>query len=265
MKDEHIINDYQNGKSLRQIAKEYHVSRNRISKILKENNIEIRYSNLTSKRYFCNENFFEKIDNEEKAYWLGFIYADGFITTKRKHGSQSLGITLSIKDIDHLEKFKKSINSTHKINTYLYHGFEKEGYPATKCSRILIPSQKIVNDLKKHGVVENKTKILIFPKIKNDLLNHFLRGYLDGDGSLFEDSRGTYGLSFNGTKEFLEGINTFLQTNQKISRDKTIYSIRYSGNLKVLKVCNVIYKDATIYMDRKYNKYVKLLNKYTEK
>ena len=139
-----IINDYKNGLSLRKIQAKYHVNRNNISKILKENNIQIRTQVITSKKYFADETFFDVINTEEKAYWLGFIYADGYITTKRNNGNQSLGITLSKSDKEHLEKFKRSIKSNHPINTYLYHGFEKEGYPATECSRILIPSAPIL-------------------------------------------------------------------------------------------------------------------------
>ena len=232
--EEKIINDYINGKSLRQIAKEYHVNRNRISKLLKEKNVKIRTQKETSRKYTFNENYFESIDTEDKAYWLGFIYADGFITNKRKNGSQSLGITLSLRDISHLRKFKNSISATNPINTYYYYGFISEGYPATQCSRILLPSQKLVDDIKKHGVIEHKTKIITFPKNLNDnLIPHFVRGYMDGDGSIFVDSRSTYHLSFCGTKEFLQSLNEFFNETNKISFEKEIYSLHFSGNIKV--------------------------------
>ena len=88
------------------LSKEYHVGRDTLSNFLKSENITIRKSNITSRKYSCDENYFECIDNEEKAYWLGFIYADGYITSKRAHGSQNFGVSLAIKDKKTFRKIK---------------------------------------------------------------------------------------------------------------------------------------------------------------
>ena len=107
--NEEIIKLYQNGESMREIAKLTHHSRNTISKILKENNIHVRYQNETSKIYTCNESYFKEINSPDKAYWLGFLMADGFIESKRKNGNQKFGVTLQIKDEKHLYKFKEAL------------------------------------------------------------------------------------------------------------------------------------------------------------
>ena len=106
---QYIITEYNNGKSLRKLEKELHVSRRILSTMLQKEKVTIRNNTINSRKYFHNENYFEKIDTEEKAYWLGFIYADGYIESKRKNSSQKFGITLNAKDINHLEKFKISI------------------------------------------------------------------------------------------------------------------------------------------------------------
>ena len=81
--------------------------------------------------YTLNENFFETIDTEDKAYWLGFIYADGYIT-KSKTGQHNLGIKLSIKDLAHLQKFALDIKTNKPIGIYkeqtqyVVHWFRKD-------------------------------------------------------------------------------------------------------------------------------------------
>nr|DAG90196.1 MAG TPA: endonuclease [Crassvirales sp.] len=72
-------------------------------------NIEI--INTGSKSEF-NRDFFSVIDTEEKAYWLGFLYADGFISAS----GNTVGLSISLKDIDHLKKYNNALNYTKGLN-----------------------------------------------------------------------------------------------------------------------------------------------------
>ena len=98
-----------------------------------------------NKKYTLNENTFKQIDTGEKAYWLGFILADGLIDNSVAH---KLVINLQLSDIDHLYKFRDFLNADVPVKSY----------PHYKSSRatIRICRKKIVNDLKKFGVVPNK-------------------------------------------------------------------------------------------------------------
>lgn len=148
-----IIEAYINNMSLREIEKKFHVTRATVSKFLEEKQIKTTKGNHYRK-YFHQEDFFEKIDNEEKAYWLGFMFADGYISEKRQgYGQDLFGITLKIDDENHLIKFKKSISSTNPIN----YDYSKTNAPQCK---ILMTSQKTVNDLIRHGCVKHKSLIL---------------------------------------------------------------------------------------------------------
>ena len=84
-----------------------------------------------------NDDYFSEIDIEEKAYWLGFIYADGYVT-----GSK-LGIAIANLDRMHLEKFKKCIGADYKIKSYVSNSV----YGSCKYCRILINSEKLVKDI----------------------------------------------------------------------------------------------------------------------
>ena len=96
------INMYNSGNTCQQIGDKYNVSRQKISEILKENNIEVKRKDLI----YIDETLFDSIDNEEKAYWLGFMYADGYISSK----NNQIGLQLAIKDIEHLQKFNNFLN-----------------------------------------------------------------------------------------------------------------------------------------------------------
>lgn len=257
MNDVFIIKKYIDGYSIRKIAEEFNLNRRYISKLLKKNNIKIRNNKENSRKYFVDENFFEIIDSEEKAYWLGFIYADGFIESKRKNASQKFGITISSIDEEHLIKLNKTLNSTYEITKIKGSGFNEKG----EFSRLLITSQKMVDDLKLKGVVENKSKILSYPDFLNkNLQKHFIRGYLDGDGSIYYCSQAkNFEISFTGTESILLGINNFFNRKNKISKNKNkdIYSLHYGGKNNVFNILDILYKDAGIFLDRKHALYLK--------
>lgn len=263
-----IINDYLSGKTLRQMEKESTHCKAYLSKVLRKSGISIRDNTLNSRKYTHNENFFEQIDNEIKAYWLGFIYADGFIESKRDSNSQKLGITLSAIDESHLYKFKTHIEATNPIKTYIGSGYNSNG----RFTKILLTSQKTVVDLKKLGVIENKTKNLSFPNeliVPNNLIRHFIRGYFDGDGTIYcsQDKKYdhfSYQLSFTGTKEIIDGIRKFFNKRVVIKTRHNAFYMNIGGNHQVKDVLSILYADSSVYLERKYNKYLDLC-KYIER
>lgn len=280
-----IINDehiefikikYSEGLSQKKIADLMGVSDRTIMELMKKYEIKARSDREQALRYRCNESFFKNIDSEEKAYWLGFMYADGFIQNKRKHSNYKVGITLSVIDKGHLIKFKENISSNHKISTY-----EQNNGFGGDYSRILISSNEMAEDLINKGCVLNKTDKIVFPNeniVPKELIRHFIRGYIDGDGSVgysyLKNSKNGKRDKFEGkigivgTKEMLEGIlKEFNVEHLKLDqrhkdRDNNNYQINIGGNKKVINLLNWMYKDSTIYLERKYEKYLEIVNKY---
>ena len=109
--DNLVIEKYNELKNLKKVAESFGVSLRPIKRILKKNNLE-----LTNRRYNVNHKYFEVIDTEEKAYWLGFLYADGCVI-KTKTGS-SLLLKLSVKDEEHLNLFKTNIFNSSSLSNY---------------------------------------------------------------------------------------------------------------------------------------------------
>lgn len=235
--DNKIIELYKN-KTIKEISNQIKRSPTYISNVLKKYNID------TSIRInFVNEEYFENINTENKAYWLGFLYADGNVSKEQ----YSIKLALGIKDITHLIKYKNDLNISNEIkilngtnNNYL-------------CS-LSINSIKMCKDLIKIGCVSRKSMIIKFPELDTKLLRHFIRGYFDGDGCI---SIKKYALSLNftsGNHLFLEKISEYL-INRKVHRRKNFSTLDYNSFEHIQEIYNYLYSNSNIYLDRKKDKF----------
>lgn len=254
-----IIQEYLNTpeeqRSLTKLGEAYGVRRQSISKWLKNRGIEvINYQN----RSRLNEHIFDSIDTEEKAYWLGFIYADGNIS----HTGNRLEVRLSIKDLNHLEKFRKFLNLTTEIRTGVCNG---NGF-----CHLSVRNKHIWHTLDDLGCHPRKSLILTFPKLSifsdKSLIRHFIRGYVDGDGCLclFYNQKHTSirtELNLVGTESFLKTVNKicnnkgYIQNKSCTNWENRAYSLTFS-DVPSRKLARILYENSTIYLDRKYNKYL---------
>lgn len=204
-----------------------------------------------------NDRFFQEIDSEEKAYVLGFLTADGCIS--HTHNSYDISFTLSIQDIDILEKIKKLFGSSVPIR------MQKE----SKIINFKVSSKTMFRDLENLGVRQRKTGREHFPNIPQELKKHFIRGYFDGDGSFVQDLNnyikgGVFICS--ASEEFLwkiceyfkEEIDLEIWVNRPPSQ--TIYSIRTNAYAKSQVFYKHIYSDPAISLNRKREKIHNFLN-----
>lgn len=214
------------------------------------------------KRIF-NENIFETIDTHLKAYWLGFIYADGY----NNETKGELEIDLKDSDSEHLLKLLKLVeaknivikNKKIKLNNKIFYA-----------SRIFLSSRKLSNDLKKLGCTQNKSLKIKF--INNTLLSKefipsFIAGYFDGDGSVGKYNRAIQ-LSFvSGSADFiysleneLKKILNNLHINKK--RNSNCYSLSCSGKQNIINFYNYCYRylNKECYLLRKQNIFNRIIN-----
>lgn len=262
-----ILQKYDNGQSITSLNKEYHTTK--VRDLLIENNRQVPESRkgIGGRKRQCtlNENYFQELDSKDKAYFLGFIYADGFIT-KRSQGQNILGLTLA--EIEPIDKFKKYIQTDKKVGYYKKtNGYSDKSYEY----KLALISDKLVSDIEKLGVVERKTLTLTFPDIREDLIPHFIRGYFDGDGSVFlyKDSRKEYsyneylGINICGTKEFLVALTKhlpFLEEGQCVYKEKrretNCWNLKMISNIRSLELYHYMYKDCDdLYLSRKKEKF----------
>lgn len=244
-------------RSLTKVGEKYGVRRQTISKYLKDMGIEVvNYQN----RARLDETVFDSMDTEEQFYWLGFLYADGNIS---KTGNR-LELTLALKDIDHLEKFRNFLKLTTEIKTVLRNGHY--------ACRLYVRNKHLWETLNNLGCVPCKSLILEFPKkeiFKNNkmFILHFIRGYVDGDGCLSyywnkQHTSINTQVSIVSTESFLNSIkklfgNKHGYIHNKSSKDweNKAYQLTFNGAI-ARKFARYLYEKATIYMQRKYEKYL---------
>jgi hypothetical protein len=250
--DNIIIQMYNTGLSCQKIADRLKCSESFINKRLVNLNIAKRNNSIYKKRKF-DENFFNIIDNEEKAYWLGFMYADGCVQEKKN--GQKL-ISLAVKDKEVIDKFIKALKGEFLTKTY------------KDVHTVHLTSKDMFDALIKHGCIPRKSLVLTFPTLDPLLVPHFIRGYFDGDGTVFISYPKNYnktttiytniGIGICGTKEFLQGLSKEAPINEAKKdkrKESNIWYASMSGSKKVKLFYDYIYKDATVLLTRKKNKF----------
>lgn len=221
---------------------------------IRSNEIYHNIKNGTHKRkrnYECDENFFSEINSEEKSYWLGFLYADGYVRIRR--GSNEIKLKLAIKDKCHIENFKKSIKSNSEIKESVDRLINKNKTYTSYSASLSIYNRKLVNDLITIGCVNNKTFKIRLPVLSDNMMSHFIRGYFDGDGCISKiKNRHTYRVQIASNNEFINDIHKHLNfgyiRNYK-NRKWSILDIHKTDEL--LKLKHYLYNNATIYLERK--------------
>jgi len=256
---EMLEDSYNELKNLTAMGKKFGVSRVTIAYYMDAYGLkrEIR------SKFKCNELIFST-DTEISFYLAGFIAADGCVFSKGS--SKVLSFGLSQKDKSHLEKIKSGLGANHPIGDYVVKNKKQNpNWNDTIKSELRIYSEKIYSDLKRFNITERKTHTLTFPEwiVDHPLRHHFIRGYVDGDGS-FYSSLGKdkkvkqVCFSLRGTSQFLTSLRGILEDD--LNLDKRAKDIRFNNGIGVLeyggnrlckKIAEYLYKDATIYLDRK--------------
>lgn len=253
-------------RNIKRISQKFGLNPKTLSKYLKQNNVDITCNGAA---LHVREDAFNQINTEEKAYWLGFLYADGYICKN----SNAIGLSLSLKDIGHLEKFNKFLEYSGGLSISKTHQFGTKSCLNSKGETLYMVSTEIKNTelwnaLNNAGCIPNKTLQLMFPdeKIfqnKRNLIYAFIRGYFDGDGTLgmYQHSERNKNkeesLMFVGTKPFLLKIQEYLGSGflmQKTNCNSLVYRLSYSTK-KANLAAQLMYENANIYLDRKYNIY----------
>ena len=208
-------------------------------------------------RYNYDRTKFETIETEEDAYWLGFITADGCIIDHHW-----VGINLADRDVEHLRKFGRYMGlNEEELDKIITHGFGGAYTRDNPIVAIKICSQQVINNLKDKGITERKSGHEQPYKCKNAQLQAaYYRGVFDGDGYIRTTQTG---IGLVGSYDMCQSFKDFFidqgidLSNNKIYEHGTIFRFATSSGNKTAQILNILYKDATIYLDRKYDLYKK--------
>lgn len=258
-----IITKYQTGDySCKDLSKYYQLNQNRVSIFLKSNGVLVRNNkNKLQSTYSINQNYFNVIDTEEKAYFLGLLYADGSNVESREWVS----MFLQEEDKYILEKLSTAVETDKPLI------YRPKKQPQHKDAYgITFYNKHMSQSLAKLGCIQNKTFTLTFPteeQVPSFLIRHFIRGMWDGDGSFHFGTHGNkqtlvYRANLIGTLDICGNIQQIITKNIGISSQVTFESkyrnttrtLSIGGNIQTQKLAIWLYSDATIYFERKLNK-----------
>lgn len=244
--------------SAKSIGANYEVSKEVILRVLRENGIEIKSH---PNKYQADYRKFKDIDTAEKAYWLGFIAADGCVYERENNAT--IRIAIHQRDKVHLEKLKDFMNSDVKIKDFISNtGFSKDA--PTPMSVICFNSKDMAHDLIDKGIVPRKSQRLNKPLINEDFYLPYILGYFDGDGTIYKlnnDNGIIYVAGFIGTYETIDWINKYLKLNATIEqryKDSITYNIRCGGTNKPYALLKPLYDSTNVHLDRKYELFKEL-------
>ena len=261
-----MIAAHEGGLLQREIAERFGTSQARVAKCFKKWGVKTRRRGAI-RRYTLREDFFEEIETEEQAYWLGFILADGSVY-RHKVGNWVISIALAAKDQSHLQalasvmEFNGPVQQFEKVS-------EKTGR-ILRMVRIELHSKQLAENLITLGCVPNKTEHgFRCPPIAPRLRHHLYRGYFDGDGCLTKPSTPKFGkywqpiqqgwnFSVVGHHRFLRDYQNWL-VHHGCSRTAMYHKppmsrVLYKGNQQIARICYLLYKNATVYLTRKYDR-----------
>lgn len=242
---------YLQGKNTREIGEIYGFSKSHISRLFRAHSLTLRDQHYTSRKYTLNENFFDSIDTEEKAYFLGLLWADGTNITKRN----CIQIGLQETDKHILEDMLLAMDSNTPLKC------TKSTYPGGKdIYSIALFSEHMSKKLNDIGMVPNKSLILQFPTcVEDNFMQHFIRGVFDGDGYISHG--GDYTCEIMGTEDFcIELQNVLLKVgieskiyNTTLRKETSTRRLYIGRKENVCKFLSYIYNDCTVFLKRKYD------------
>lgn len=250
---------YKNGKKLSEIAEIYGVDRHTVGRVFKRNGLVV-----DRKKYHCNEHYFDTIDSGDKAYILGLLWSDGC-------NSVNIGkITIQLQERDKqiLEDISEAIQSDRPL---WFSNLNVKNHNWSNTYAFTIRSKYMSDLLSSYGMVPRKSLVLEFPKwLDKSLYSHFIRGYMDGDGSIcYSQQKNVLRINMVGTKNFLNivqkicseiDVKTYLY--HKDGHNDATYTLYTTSNSGTLKFLQWIYNDANLKLQRKFDKYQQALYNY---
>lgn len=270
------IRRYQAGEWISVIASDIGFCYSTVHKRLLRAGIPIRgEAHLAAKKYDFRTDIFDQIDTEEKAYWLGFLYADGcnYETT------YSVSLGLAKEDGNHVFRFCEFIG-TNKRPSEKTHKPRIISNPDKLCRiqntiSISCRNRHFSQRLAALGMVKAKTHKLKFPTVEQvpaDLVRHFIRGYFDGDGHFSSSLKKAHGITefvmgFTGTDSFVRSIQDVVRrvtgrmgyiSTRYPENQNNIRTLTLSGNRSVERFADWLYANAGVFMSRKERKYQEL-------
>lgn len=246
-----ILENYKNGKSINSIAKEVGVSWDTVKRFLLKEEISLNKNLNQFQKAQDLSSLFEKVNNYETAYWLGFLYADGSIRSGTRN---EISLDLKEEDLETIEAFHSFCNNKNNIREHIIkrNGKEFKSYVSS------FSNKKVKENLIRLGCTPKKSLTLEFPteeQVPQEFLYDFIRGYFDGDGyGRYDLEKHKYDIVILGTENFLKGAAIRLGISNVVKiqpTDTKVFSLIFHGKENVYNFLKNLYDNDKVALSRK--------------
>jgi hypothetical protein len=269
-----LVTLYLDGASIKELSKKYERAESSVRDLIKRRGIKLRPLTEVNRKFEVHENFFDVIDTDEKAYFLGFLYSDGNVKTNKNM------VVLALKESD--REILERLNELIHVDKPLFLEKNKRDGNRENTVGIRICNKNITEKLIKHGCHSNKTFTLTFPEwLEESLYSSFIRGYFDGDGyiGIIRDSRRDrngnqyekyyHKFTLTGNEVFLKGVADVLKQKLEVNtsfeirhkdRNNGIVTMTVKGGNQIKKLYGFLYSDSTLFLNRKHEVFKQIKN-----
>ena len=251
---EEMISLYKRGKTLKEISLRFHINEATLSKEFKKRNVHIKSMSECKRKYTLNENYFDKIDTQNKAYLLGWLWSDGHNCLQNR----AIIISLQAQDKYILDLFNKELESNHPL--YFVNRSKDTDYNRKNQYRLQIVNKHLSKTLLDLGMDHDKGLTAKFPTVlQDDMMPHFIRGLFDGDGYISKNLNDCR-MNITGTIWVCKSIQKILKEKIDVNSyitiphnkvDKPTRTLYIAGRRQLQKIYNYLYSDANNYLIRK--------------
>lgn len=248
---------YRSGCSINKIGRMKAVDPSTVWECLKACGEEIRDQSARARLYPLDETAFD-VANEEVAYWVGMLMADGCVTIRKK-GTHCLTLALAERDAAHVEKFQRFLKTTNPIR--ILDNNRNGSTCRQNLHSLTVTSKPICQRLMGYGVVPRKSKgATVCDPFAMD--RHFWRGMVDGDGCVKVYKGNNPHLGLVGSLPLMEQYVAFVHTKLGYSINLYKHGNVYYANLgsrRAIAAAKLLYDDSTVFLERKYQNYLKVV------
>jgi len=253
-----LIAEFRVGEIVTTLSRKYSIDKATTRKIVRDAGIDLGGKRA---KYRLNEHVFDNLDSEAAAYYLGFIYADGYVNKI----ANALVVNLAEKDICVVEAMQKFFETDTPVR------IEPKISPPTgkvvQSCKLQITSEHLANRLKELGIAPRRPYFSrVLAHLPERQYRHFIRGYMDGDGSVSLPKWAS--IRFYGKEDTLSWFLKILgengaSKNVTVRPGQGISNIGFGG-VQCVSIINYLYRDATLFLERKHTRAMALLEKYAE-
>ena len=256
-----VIDAYLSGLTPVQVGKMFDCTPPMIRKLLNNEGIKIRSLSDVTRHFAINDFYFDEIDNQDKAYILGFLFADGSNDSDYERHQYIIALVTQMCDSYILDRISKKLEYGRSYKVY------NRSSDGRQYAKLVIKNKRISIRLNELGIVRRKTFVTTFPEyLSDELIPHFIRGLMDGDGGIAKDLKSVY---FAGSDAMMEGLVRMFEKHLgftahivRVKHSPGISTVAVSKKEYKLKLLNWLYADADLKLERKYEKYLQMLDKY---